>query len=97
MSDLDRIAARAARGPGFDVSPGAISPRPDPELDAAVRERLESEADPFMALVWARGLLAIGTPEAGAALGAYTTRIAREDPWDGGFPGARELLALLGG
>ena len=107
MTDLDRIAERVAAGPGFDVSPGAISPRPDPALDdllgelraadvSALRDRLEAEADPFTALIWARGLSMIGTPDASAALDDYAARIAREDPWSGAFPGAGELLRHLG-
>ena len=71
MTDLDRIAARVAAGPGFDVSPGAVSPRPDPELDDLLGEL-------------------------GAGLDDYAARIAREDPWDGAFPGAGELLRQLG-
>jgi hypothetical protein len=105
--DLDRIADRVAAGPGFDVSPGAISPRPDRELDdllgelraadvPALRDRLEAESDPFMALIWSRALRTIGSPEADAALDDYAARIAREDPWAGAFPGAGELLRYLG-
>ena len=107
MTDLDRIADRVAAGPGFDVSPGAVSPRPDPELDdllgelgaadvPALRDRLEAETDPFTALAWLRGLRMIDTPEAAAALDDYAARIAREDPWSGAFPGAGELLRYLG-
>jgi hypothetical protein len=103
----DQIADRAARGPGFDVSPRGIAPRPDPELEAlltglddksvpALRERLEVETDPFLALTWLRALLAIGTPAAREAVDAYATRLHSEDPWQGGFPGARELLLYLG-
>jgi hypothetical protein len=107
VTDLDRIADRVAAGPGFDVSPGAIGPRPDPELDVligelraadvpALRDRLDAESDPFMALVWSRALRTIGSPAADAALDDYVTRIARDDPWDGAFPGAGELLRHLG-
>ena len=105
MSDRSRPHRRA--GPGFDVSPGTVSPRPDPELDdllgglgaadvPALHNRLEAETDPFTALIWSRALLTLGTPEAGAALDDYAARIAREDPWDGAFRGAGELLRYLG-
>ena len=48
-----------------------------------------------MALIWVRGLRMIGTPEARAALEDCAARIAREDPWNGVFPGAGELLRHL--
>jgi hypothetical protein len=104
--DLDQFASRVRHGPGFDVSPGAIAPRPDPELDAmmgeldadavpALRERLEREADPFLAHTWLRALRRIGGAEAEAAIDGYVSSIRQRDPWAGGFPGAGELLALL--
>lgn len=104
--DLDGIAARVERGPGFDVSPGAIAPRPDPELDAmigalgedavpALRERLEQEPDAFLAHTWLRVLRRVGGAEADAAVENYAARLRERDPWAGGFPGAGELLALL--
>jgi hypothetical protein len=107
-SDLDHIAARVEGGSGFDVSPGAIAPRPDPELEAllgalgaadvpALRARLAAERDPFLAHTWLRALRGIGGAEAGAAVADYAARLREQDPWAGAFPGAGELLALVGG
>jgi hypothetical protein len=104
--DLDRIAQRVADGPGFDVSPGAIAARPDPELDrlldelddgavAPLAQRLDDEPDPFLAYIWLQALRRIGTPGARAALRDYAGRLEREDPWAGSFPGAAELLNVI--
>ena len=105
--ELDRIADHVRHGPGFDISPRGVTPRPDPELDPllaglgdgevpALRERLEAERDPFMAFTWLRALLAVGSPAAAQAVDAYAARLEREDPWGGEFPGRRELLLYLG-
>jgi hypothetical protein len=105
--DLDRIAAEIGRSTGFDVSPRGVTPRPSPELDAALDQltdddlaglqaRLEGERDPMTAFVWLRGLTRIGTPAAEEAVDAYAARLRREDPWPGSFPGRRELLRYAG-
>ena len=106
-ADLDRVAARVREHPAMDISPRGITPRADPELDALLERlgddsvgplerRLAEERDALMALTWLRALLKIGTPAARAAIDAYAERLRRDDPWEGAFPGRRELLLFLG-
>ena len=107
VTQLDRIADRVRHGPGFDVSPGGVAAREDPELDALLdsldgaavpelRARLAAERDPFLALTWLRALRAVGTAQAEEAMDEYAARLQAGDPWENGFPGARELLRFLG-
>lgn len=106
-AELDRVAARVRERPAMNISPRGISPRPDPELDALLErlgddsvaplaQRLAGERDALMALTWLRALVTIGTPSARAAIAAYAERLRRDDPWEGAFPGRRELLLFLG-